>query len=67
VAYTLPWGEAGDIPLGRDIDGDWLADLTVYRPSTATFYSTLSNTWTRYNFQFATDGTPIGQVYENAP
>jgi hypothetical protein len=45
-SYTLQWGTEGDIPIGRDWDGDWTTDLIVYRPSTGHWFTYLSWTWT---------------------
>src|SRR4029079_12675575 len=32
------WGQPGDLPISADFDGDGIADLTVYRPSTGVWY-----------------------------
>ena len=41
---TQQWGQAGDIPLTRDYDGDGFTDLLVYRPSESNWYLISSRT-----------------------
>lgn len=38
------WGLPGDIPISGDYDGDGYADLTVWRPGTATWWIQFSST-----------------------
>ncbi|HUF02934.1 MAG TPA: VCBS repeat-containing protein [Aridibacter sp.] len=42
-ALTTAWGSAGDIPVPADYDGNGKADITIFRPSTGTWWSILSN------------------------
>jgi glucose/arabinose dehydrogenase len=74
---TVTWGRAGDIPLGRialmprwrigDVDGDLRADLSVFRPSTVEWLSTLSSggpmAFSRIAFGMSTD-TPVSRDYD---
>jgi hypothetical protein len=38
TVVSRKWGIAGDVPVPGDYDGDGLADLCVYRPSTGWWY-----------------------------
>jgi hypothetical protein len=40
--YSVPFGTNGDVPAPGDYDGDGKFDTTVFRPSTATWYSNRS-------------------------
>jgi hypothetical protein len=37
--FSFPFGTVGDIPAPGDYDGDGKFDATVFRPSSATWYS----------------------------
>ncbi|MDO8677401.1 MAG: hypothetical protein Q7R30_02400, partial [Acidobacteriota bacterium] len=37
------WGLSTDVPVVGDYDGDGKVDLTVFRPSSGTWYSALSS------------------------
>lgn len=37
------WGQPGDVPIAGDFDGDKVADLVIYRPSSGTWYLRLSS------------------------
>jgi len=52
----LQWGSMGDIPSPGDFDGDGRLDPTVYRNSTATWYSFLSATNSWYVIKFGLTG-----------
>ena len=36
--FTRQWGLNGDVPVADDYDGDGVADLAVYRPSTGEWF-----------------------------
>jgi secreted trypsin-like serine protease len=36
---SFDWGEAGDIPVSSDMDGDGIEDYVVWRPSTGTWFT----------------------------
>jgi hypothetical protein len=60
-AYTKQWGLSTDIPVGLDFDGDFLTDLTVWRPSDGTWHWTFSSNWTNSSTQWGLRGdVPIG-------
>ena len=40
---AVPWGTTGDTPLPADYDGDGIADVTVFRPSSAMWFIRLSS------------------------
>jgi hypothetical protein len=63
-AYSYPWGNPGDIPIGRDWDGDWATDLIVFRPSTGHWFTVLSSTGTSVDQgQWGRPGdVPLGQT-----
>jgi len=39
---TVQWGLPGDLPVTGDFDGDGIADLAIFRPSTATWFLVFS-------------------------
>jgi hypothetical protein len=39
ATYTATvWGQSGDVPQVADFNGDGITDVTVYRPSTGTWF-----------------------------
>ena len=54
---TTPWGLSTDRPLSGDFDGDGKTDLTVYRPSTGTWFvlQSRSGTSVAFTWGLATD------------
>lgn len=53
--FAIPFGANGDIPAAGDYDGDGKTDMTVFRPSTSTWY-----------IQRTMAGTQIAQFGANA-
>lgn len=53
------WGQPGDVPVTGDFDGDHIADLVVYRPSTGAWLMRLS---TRQFSAFSTVTVYWGQA-----
>lgn len=53
------WGQPGDVPVTGDFDGDHIADLVVYRPSTGVWLMRLS---TRQFSAFSTVTVYWGQA-----
>lgn len=43
-ARVVRWGEAGDVPLNADFDGDGKSDVTVWRPSNGEWWTIPSST-----------------------
>jgi hypothetical protein len=64
TGFTQQWGTAGDVPIGRDVDGDWETDLFVWRPSTGHWFYWASSTWTGVDAgQWGNSANvPIGQT-----
>lgn len=57
VTKEVKWGDAGDIPLVCDWNGDGKDDIGLYRPSNAHFYISLGATgWTDHDIHFGNGG-----------
>jgi hypothetical protein len=57
-------GTPGDIPVAGDYDGDGIADMTMFRPSTANWFVLKSSTnfsaWDTYLWGNASDRPVLG-------
>jgi hypothetical protein len=56
------WGEAGDIPLTADIDGDGIADLVIWRPSNGMWYWLTSSSGFTFAGQTQWGNQSLGDV-----
>jgi hypothetical protein len=63
-AYIWSFGEAGDVPIGRDWDGDWITDLGFWRPATGAWTVLQSSSGDTFSPRWGEKGdTPIGSVH----
>lgn len=62
--YSFPFGTVGDIPAHADFDGDGRADAAVFRPSTATWYISLSGGGTAIRQFGAVGDLPVPRDFD---
>lgn len=43
TSVVIPWGQAGDFPMTKDVDDDGQTDIIVWRPSDGNWYTLLSS------------------------
>jgi hypothetical protein len=60
--FQAGWGTSGDLPAPGDYDGDGKTDLTIFRPSTATWWIYRSSDSTYYTISLGTTGDVVAQA-----
>jgi len=62
---AIPWGQAGDMLVPADYDGDDRDDIAVFRPSNGTWYVRRSSGGTLFASQWGTNGdVPVPGDYD---
>ena len=60
--YTSAWGQAGDVPVPGDYDGDGKTDFSIFRPSNSQWYIVLSSSNVISNYTFGESGDKPAQA-----